>query len=138
MSLARWAACSGLALALAPAAWPAQGSNPQASPAGSGRQLYRTYCASCHGTSGRGDGAMSQYLRIPPADLTTIAAGNKGVFPAEIIHRTIDGRRAVRAHGDSAMPIWGDAFSPPEGLAAERIRSLVAYLESIQLRSGDE
>ena len=47
-----------------------------------GAPLYKQYCASCHGTSGRGDGAMRQYLRIPPADLPPIAAGNNGVFPA--------------------------------------------------------
>jgi mono/diheme cytochrome c family protein len=137
VKLARWAAGAGLAVALAPAAAAIQAPPPQGS-AVEGRQLFRTYCASCHGTSARGDGPMVQYLRIPPSNLTTLAAANKGLFPAEAIHRAIDGRRAVKAHGDSAMPIWGDAFTPPESRAAERIGSLVAYLESIQERSGDE
>jgi hypothetical protein len=81
---------------------------------------------------------MVQYLRIAPADLTAIAARNKGRFPAEGVRRAIDGRQAVRSHGDSAMPIWGDAFSTSEADAAARIQALVAYLESIQTRSGEE
>jgi hypothetical protein len=80
---------------------------------------------------------MVQYLRVPPANLTLIAARNHGVFPAEGVRRAIDGRQAVRAHGDSAMPIWGDALLPRERNAAERIRDLVAYLDAIQERPGN-
>jgi mono/diheme cytochrome c family protein len=35
-----------------------------------GAGLYSSHCASCHGTSGRGDGPAAKSLRIPPADLT--------------------------------------------------------------------
>jgi hypothetical protein len=81
---------------------------------------------------------MVQYLRVAPANLTTIAARNKGVFPADAVHRAIDGRQVVKAHGDSAMPIWGDAFSPAAATPTERIRDLVVFLESIQERPGDD
>ena len=154
MGMLGWRSCAGVMLVLVSAAGPgiagpgvagpgvagpgAVGAGRQPPAEVSGRQLYRTHCATCHGPSGRGDGPMVQYLRVPPADLTTIAAGNNGVFPAEAVHRAIDGRRAVRAHGESAMPIWGDAFSPTERAATERIRALVVYLESIQARAGDE
>jgi mono/diheme cytochrome c family protein len=138
MGMRRWMGCSIIVLALAPAAWVSTAAARQQEAAvARGRQLFRTYCATCHGTSGHGDGPMAQYLRVPPANLTTIAARNKGLFPAEAVHRGIDGRQAVRAHGDSAMPIWGDAFSPAESTASARIRDLVVYVESIQQRPGD-
>lgn len=106
-----------------------------------GRQLYQTHCASCHGPTGRGDGPVAEYLRVAPADLTSIAARNRGTFPAAALHRTIDGRQAVKTHGDSAMPVWGDAFSLSSGdsetAIRDRIAALVAYVESIQQRPGN-
>jgi mono/diheme cytochrome c family protein len=107
-----------------------------------GSELYRTYCASCHGTSGRGNGSVAIFLRRAPADLTGIAARNKGEFPAERVYGIIDGRRAVKVHGDSQMPVWGDAFSRSsttsgdEQLVKARIDELVKYLRSIQAPAG--
>lgn len=108
-------------------------------PAGS--TLFTTYCASCHGQSGRGNGAVAIFLKVPPADLTQIAARNKGTFPAERVHQIIDGRQAVRPHGDSQMPVWGEAFGKSmtagsDEATAARIRALVKYLESIQKPPG--
>ena len=138
MGWLRWVGSSGVVVALASAAGPSlPGAGRQETTLVRGRQLFRTYCASCHGVTGRGDGPMVEYLRVPPANLPLIAARNQGVFPAEGVRRAIDGRRAVRAHGDSAMPIWGDALLPRERNAAERIRDLVAYLDVIQERLGD-
>lgn len=138
MGWLRWMGCSGAVLAFAPVAWVGvSGASRQDPPAARGQQLFRTHCASCHGAAAHGDGPMAQYLRVAPADLTTIAARNKGVYPAEAVYRAIDGRQTVRAHGDSAMPIWGDAFAPAATTTADRIRSLVVYLESIQERRGE-
>jgi len=108
----------------------------------SGRTLFATYCASCHGTTGRGDGVMAEALRVRPGDLTGFAAKNGGVFPAEKTRRIINGReRGVRTHGSPDMPVWGDAFRRREGLSEEaaqtRIDAIVQYLASIQVRSGD-
>jgi mono/diheme cytochrome c family protein len=107
-----------------------------------GQQLYRTHCASCHGAAGHGDGPLTQYLNVPPANLTGIAARNRGVFPADVVHRIIDGRRVLKTHGDSSMPIWGDVFSlsgsaDAEKATAARIRALVAYIETLQERPGN-
>jgi mono/diheme cytochrome c family protein len=106
-----------------------------------GAALYVAYCASCHGRTGRGDGPVAEYLKIPPADLTGIASRAKGVFPAYEAGRIIDGRQIVRAHGDAAMPVWGDAFrslSPEIGEAEVRARidALVKYLETMQPRQA--
>lgn len=105
-----------------------------------GERLYRTYCASCHGMTGRGDGPVASELRTAPADLTDFAARNRGVFPSQLLRSIIDGR-GIRAHGLDEMPVWGDAFrSEAEGLSQqqvlERIDAIVRYLESIQVRSA--
>jgi mono/diheme cytochrome c family protein len=112
----------------------------QSSPDGAG--LFRTYCASCHGATARGTGPVAIFLRVAPADLTQIAKRNRGVFPADQVYRIIDGRQSVKTHGDSRMPVWGDAFlkampGADEKAIGERIRALVAFLESIQERPAN-
>lgn len=107
-----------------------------ADPKQAGAQAFRTYCASCHGVGGRGDGSMAQQLRTPPPDLTRYSARNRGVFPRDELRRIIDGT-GIASHGTREMPVWGDGFrSAREGLtpdaARARIDAVVAYLESVQ------
>jgi mono/diheme cytochrome c family protein len=109
-----------------------------AQPSG-GIGLYKTYCASCHGESGRGDGPVAEHLRPRPADLTQIARKSGGTYPADAVARIIDGRQRVKPHGNSQMPVWGDAFSRSlQGGSEEsvqlRVQALVRYLETIQDR----
>jgi mono/diheme cytochrome c family protein len=104
-----------------------------------GGELFRTYCATCHGTAARGDGPLADSMKRRPADLTEIAKRNGGMFPADTVFRTIDGRRPVRGHGGPDMPVWGDAFERSrDGGDAEKVRtliqSLVDYLEAIQAK----
>jgi mono/diheme cytochrome c family protein len=105
--------------------------------AGRGGQSYRIYCASCHGTGGEGNGPMARALHERPADLTRIRE-RYGTFPEERIAAVIDGRVAVLSHGPGSMPVWGLSFQEAgrdmdqEREVQERIRDLVAYLESIQ------
>jgi len=129
------------ALLLAPALASAQEQvNTQSTP---GAEVYRTYCASCHGPSARGDGPLAATMTKKPANLTEIAKRNGGVFPSDLVFRTIDGRNKVRGHGGPDMPEWGEAFAKSrEAGDAERvtkvIQSLVDYLESLQLRPAHE
>jgi mono/diheme cytochrome c family protein len=107
-----------------------------------GGVLYKTYCASCHGVSGRGDGPVAESLRRPPGDLTLLAVGNDGVFPEDRLVRIIDGRQTVRTHGNSDMPVWGDGLSRSIGRGGEalrqaRIREIVKHLASLQQRRSD-
>ena len=111
-------------------------------PEHSGASLYRTHCASCHGVSGRGDGAVAPYLRVPPADLTRLAIGNGGAIPAERLARVIDGRQAVRAHGSRDMPVWGLVFSRSTMMAGEsaidpRIQAIVEHLATLQQKPAE-
>jgi nucleotide-binding universal stress UspA family protein/mono/diheme cytochrome c family protein len=129
------------ALLLLPAAAAAQDEPmKQTTPGG---EVFRTYCATCHGTSARGDGPLAASMKRKPANLTEIAKRNGGEFPTELVFKTIDGRQPVRGHGGPDMPVWGDAFSRSrEAGDQERVKaviqSLVEYLGSIQLRQAHE
>jgi mono/diheme cytochrome c family protein len=104
----------------------------------SGASTFRTYCASCHGAAGKGDGPFADNLRFHPPDLTLIAGRHGGNYPAEEVHRIVDGRKPLRGHGGPDMPIWGDAFRSAEtgydDLAAkEKIGSVVEYVRTLQV-----
>ena len=92
-----------------------------------GRTEYVANCGSCHGRSGKGDGPVGEALRTRPPDLTLLAKNNGGVFPGEVLHQIIDGRRTLRAHGNYEMPVWGGSIS------RERILAIIGYLRSLQL-----
>ena len=103
----------------------------------SGTALFRTYCSSCHGREGKGDGPVADRLRVAPPDLTQIAKRNHGRFEGDRVARIIDGRDPVKGHGGADMPVWGDAFKGSregyeEASVKARIRALVDYLEEIQ------
>ena len=105
-----------------------------------GAQLFRTYCASCHGETGRGTGPLSTQLTRPVPDLTTYTARNGGVFPGERLRQIIAGRGPA-AHGDRTMPVWGAVFSRQadgtDDVASARIDAIVAFLQSMQQRGAE-
>jgi mono/diheme cytochrome c family protein len=107
---------------------------PPVTEAADGAALFRTYCANCHGTAGRGDGAMAAQLRRLPPDLSSFAVRNGGVFPGERIRQVIDGT-GVTAHGDREMPVWGAVFKRSSGgNVSARIDAIVRFLEALQQR----
>jgi mono/diheme cytochrome c family protein len=115
---------------------PARRGAGQSSVYGGGND-FNAYCSSCHGASAKGDGPIANSFRKRPADLTKLAARNNGVFPAEIVFKTIDGRTPVSGHGGPDMPTWGDVFGKSSESASPdavrlRIDSLVKYLETLQ------
>ncbi|WP_239491047.1 c-type cytochrome [Luteitalea sp. TBR-22] len=104
-----------------------------------GSDLFRSYCATCHGEAAKGDGPLASMLKKRPADLTMFSKNNGGTFPAELVGRIIDGRKQVDGHGGKDMPVWGDAFKEAGGGSDEaaikaRIDALVRYLETIQVK----
>ncbi len=106
-----------------------------------GRQVFMTYCATCHGAEGRGGGPVASQLRKDVPDLTQFAVRNGGMFPSVRVREIIDGR-GVASHGTRDMPVWGDTFRsapgrPDERGVAARISAVTMFLESIQLRNGE-
>jgi len=101
-----------------------------------GAATFKTSCAPCHGAAAHGDGPMADALRFAPADLTTIARRNGGKFPSEKVAKIIDGREAVKGHGGTDMPIWGDAFKSHVGYDEKRVKAVIAdlvqYLATLQ------
>lgn len=99
-------------------------------------------CAVCHGTSGRGDGNLVNFLNVKPTDLTKLTANNDGKFPFLEVFQVIDGRTMVSGHGERDMPVWGrryqedigESYGPYGGETAVRARilELVYYIQSIQ------
>jgi mono/diheme cytochrome c family protein len=107
--------------------------------AADGEELFKTYCASCHGLDATGNGPLARLLRHAPADLTQLSKKNGGMFPGARVRRVVEGRD-VESHGDRDMPIWGDAFKKGDGRSSEiagaRLDAIVEYLASIQHRQA--
>jgi mono/diheme cytochrome c family protein len=100
-----------------------------------GDDLYREFCAVCHGIDGKGNGPAADALKARPSDLTQISRHNGNKFPTLHMQRVIAGDDAVSAHGNHDMPIWGDSFKSisANGTFAEmRVNALVDYLQKIQ------
>jgi mono/diheme cytochrome c family protein len=91
-----------LIFAVAVAALPLAACLP--APAPTGAADYATYCAACHGPTGKGDGARAHGLAKPPSDLTTIAARNGGAFPRTRVMTQIWGY--ARATPTPGMPAF--------------------------------
>ena len=103
----------------------------------SGKQLYVSSCAMCHGTDAKGGGPFSPQLKVWPLDLTQLAKKNNGTYPAMHVSEMVDGEFGkASAHGSREMPIWGPVFrSMAHGHndnAQLRINSIVKYVESLQ------
>lgn len=103
-------------------------------PTGAG--TFMEHCAVCHGASGTGDGSYAEMLRVPPTDLTLLSKVNGGKFPQRRVERSTDGRTMLRAHGTSAMPIWGRQWTRMDGGEEVDVKArlivLISFLRSIQ------
>lgn len=109
--------------------------NSRAVQARKGQVHFMEYCASCHGSDGKG--IAIDTLDLMPADLTRINARRRqNEFPALTIARIIDGRSMSKSHGDRDMPVWGDVFSQEEYLDESQIKGklaeIIAFLINIQ------
>ncbi|SIS69679.1 c-type cytochrome [Phaeovulum vinaykumarii] len=110
-------------------------------PVPSGRADFQSFCVSCHGASGQGDGAAGALLDTRPADLTRIAARRGGAFPrAEVMSKIWGYARGSATHpgmpafgalleGRTVLYDSGDGIETPTPL---RLVQLAEYLETIQ------
>ena len=101
-----------------------------------GKQMFKQYCAACHGLDAKGHGPARSTLKIPAADLTTLAKRHGGDFPRDYVENILRFGPGVAAHGSSDMPTWGpifqymDNFNQP--IVQQRIKNLVDYIISLQ------
>jgi len=104
--------------------------------ADSGVDMFKTYCATCHGLDGKGHGPAAAALKTAPADLTLLKQKNGGKFPANKISRVIEGDDTIAAHGTTDMPVWGPIFRSldpgHENLVKLRVLNVTKYIESLQ------
>lgn len=109
----------------------------------SGQDLFRRFCASCHGVEGRGDGPVAASLRAEVPDLTQTARRLQGADGRDRLIRIIDGRYIIGAHGTRLMPVWGEDLAlleigNPEAERASQIiiARLADYVTSLQRASA--
>jgi mono/diheme cytochrome c family protein len=102
----------------------------------SGEQMYKQYCAACHGADAKGHGPARAALKMPAADLTTLAKRHGGKFPYEYVTGVLRFGPGVPSHGSADMPTWGPIFdyldSHNVSSVQQRIKNLCDYLASLQ------
>jgi mono/diheme cytochrome c family protein len=107
----------------------------------SGEEMYASYCAACHGKTGKGDGPAASALKQAPPDLTVLARNNNGKFPTDHVAYVLRFGSALPAHGSKDMPVWGKLFESLHGrttgsdaVSQLRVSNLTRYLESLQAK----
>jgi mono/diheme cytochrome c family protein len=107
-------------------------------PSNSGKDMFNSYCAVCHGKDGKGGGPAAPAMKTPPTDLTVLAKSNGGKFPSAHVAAVIRGQATTVSHGSQDMPVWGPLFSSisqgHQAQVQQRISNLVAYIESLQTK----
>ncbi len=101
-----------------------------------GKQMFKQYCAACHGLDAKGHGPARAALKVPAADLTTLAKRHGGEFPYDLVTNVLRFGPGVAAHGSSDMPTWGGIFqymdNYNQAAVQKRIKNLCDYLASLQ------
>ena len=105
----------------------------------SGAEDFATFCAACHGVSGRGDGPAAAGLDRRPADLTGLSARNGGAFPGTRVMAKIWGHTGGQ-DGTSQMPEFGPLlqgalvhYDGGDGIATPTPVRLVAIAEHLRV-----
>jgi mono/diheme cytochrome c family protein len=107
-------------------------------PSNSGKEMFNSYCAVCHGKDGKSNGPAASAMKTQPADLTVLAQKSGGKYPASHVAAVIRGQATTPSHGSQDMPVWGPLFSSisqgHEGQVQQRITNLVSYIETLQAK----
>jgi mono/diheme cytochrome c family protein len=87
-----------------------------------GRKMYASFCVSCHGEMGKGDGVAANSLPVKPQDHTNGAVMNQ-LSDQALVDVISKGGGAV---GKSTfMPAWGSSLND------RQVRDIVAYIRSL-------
>lgn len=109
----------------------------------SGADDFADFCSSCHGVSGKGDGALATSLPHRPADLTGLAKRAGGTFPTTKVMAKIWGYTGGKS-GAAVMPAFaplldsdlipydgGDGIMSPTPM---RLIQIAEYLKTLQAK----
>jgi mono/diheme cytochrome c family protein len=94
----------------------------QSADAEQGKKLYGQFCASCHGQSGKGDGAAAAALNPKPRDHTDKEYMSK-MSDADMLNVIKNGGASIGR--SPLMPPWGAS------LKDEQIQDIVAYIRTL-------
>lgn len=105
----------------------------------SGVEMFKAYCAACHGVDGTGNGPAAAAMKKTPSNLTQLTQKNGGKYPELVVYEVIKGDTALQSHGSNDMPIWGQVFkeSVSHGEQTDvqmRIANLTSYIKTLQAR----
>ena len=104
----------------------------------SGKNMFMSYCAPCHGVDGQGHGPVASSLKNPPIDLTMLNRTHDGRFPERHVIAVLRFGVDVPSHGSTTMPVWGPVLGRMSNTNPRdkqlRISNLVDYLKSIQMK----
>ena len=107
-------------------------------PSNSGKEMFNSYCAVCHGKDAKGNGPAASAMKTAPTDLTKLAQKEGGKYPAAHVAAVLRGQASTPSHGSQDMPIWGPLFSSlsqgRQGMVQQRITNLVTYIEGLQAK----
>lgn len=114
--------CTILVALLAVVVLASSGLTQQKADVAKGKATYATYCASCHGAGGKGDGPAAAGLNPKPQDHTNAAAMGKltDKYLEDII------KKGGAGVGKSAlMPPWAAALKDPD------VQNVIAFMRSL-------
>lgn len=101
-----------------------------------GKDMFKQYCAACHGLDAKGHGPASVSLKVTPANLTTLSKNHGGEFPYDLVSNVLRFGPGIAAHGSSEMPTWGPIFQYMDNynqtVVQKRIKNLCDYIASLQ------
>lgn len=104
--------------------WP----GPSDVEAASGEELYKFYCAQCHGLGGKGDGPnVTRDMPVTPRDFTNSAEMSK-LSDADMKNVILDGGPVLSK--SPLMPAWSGTLKKAE------VEKLIEYLRTLCQCSG--
>jgi mono/diheme cytochrome c family protein len=108
-------------------------------PSNSGKEMFNSYCAVCHGAAAKGDGPATSAMKTAPTDLTALAKERGAIYPsAAHVASVIRGQSTLPSHGSQDMPVWGPLFASisqgHEAQVQQRTANLLAYVETLQAK----
>ncbi len=82
-----------------------------------GKELYNSYCRSCHGVSGKGTGKRGEHLNVAPSDFTTATFQQQSdgslLYKIYFGHRDMPGfKKRIPGNQDVIEGTFGKTRSP--------------------------